>query len=56
MKAKIHLQGGNKWTLDSTALVAGAEVYLTTGSGIRRIAGMSVVNVEDHVGKSTARA
>ncbi len=25
VKAKIHLTGANKWTLDSTALVAGAE-------------------------------
>lgn len=32
----------------ATALVAGAEVFLTSGSGIRRIAGMRVVNVEDH--------
>ena len=31
----------------ATALVSGAEVYLTTGSGLRRIAGMQVLNVED---------
>ncbi|WP_420442543.1 type II toxin-antitoxin system VapC family toxin [Candidatus Palauibacter sp.] len=31
----------------ATALVAGAEVYLTSGSGLRRIAGMHVLNVED---------
>lgn len=31
----------------ATALVSGAEVYLTSGSGLRRIAGMRVVNVED---------
>ncbi len=32
----------------ATALVAGAEIYLTTGSGIRRIAGMTVLNAEDY--------
>ncbi|MXX77861.1 MAG: type II toxin-antitoxin system VapC family toxin [Gemmatimonadales bacterium] len=31
----------------ATALVSGAEVYLTSGSGLRRIAGMRVLNVED---------
>lgn len=31
----------------ATALVSGAEVYLTSGSGLRRIAGMQVLNVED---------
>ena len=31
----------------ATALVSGAEVYLTSGSGLRRIAGMHVLNVED---------
>ena len=31
----------------ATALVSGAEVYLTTGSGLRRIAGMRVLNIED---------
>lgn len=34
----------------ATALVRGAEVYLTTGSGIRRIVGMTVINLEDHAG------
>lgn len=32
----------------ATALVSGAEIYLTTGSGLRRIAGMQVLNVEDY--------
>ncbi len=31
----------------ATALVSGAELYLTSGSGLRRIAGMHVLNVED---------
>ena len=31
----------------ATALVSGAEIYLTSGSGLRRIAGMQVLNVED---------
>ena len=31
----------------ATALVSGAEVYLTSGSGLRRIAGMRVLNVEE---------
>jgi len=31
----------------ATALVAGADVYLTQGSGLRRIAGMTVANLED---------
>ena len=31
----------------ATALVSGAEVYLTSGSGLRRVAGMHVLNVED---------
>ena len=31
----------------ATALVSGAEVYLTSGSGLRRIAEMHVLNVED---------
>ena len=31
----------------ATALVSGAGVYLTSGSGLRRIAGMHVLNVED---------
>jgi predicted nucleic acid-binding protein len=31
----------------ATALVSGAELYLTSGSGLRRIAGMRVLNVED---------
>ena len=38
----------------ATALVAGAEVFLTTGSGIRRIAGMTVLNVEDHADGNAA--
>ena len=33
----------------ATALVSGAEVYLTIGSSLRRIAGMQVLNVEDYV-------
>lgn len=32
----------------ATALVADAEVYLTTRSGLKRIAGMSVLNLEDY--------
>ena len=32
----------------ATALVGKAEVYLTTRSGLKRIAGMSVVNLEDY--------
>lgn len=31
----------------ATALVSGADVYLTSGSVLRRIAGMHVLNVED---------
>ena len=31
----------------ATALVSGAEVYLTSGSGLRRVAGVHVLNVED---------
>ena len=31
----------------ATALVEGADVYVTTGSGLRRIGGMSVVNLDD---------
>ena len=31
----------------ATALVCDADAYLTTGSGLRRIAGMRVLNVED---------
>jgi len=31
----------------ATALVSGAEVYLTSRSGLRRIAGMQVLNIED---------
>lgn len=31
----------------ATALLKGAEIYLTTGSGLRRLAGMTVLNVED---------
>ncbi len=33
----------------ATALVAGADIYLTQGSGLRRIAGMTVANLEDYV-------
>jgi predicted nucleic acid-binding protein len=33
----------------ATALVRGAEIYLTTESGIRRIVGMTVINLEDRV-------
>ncbi|MGH7542274.1 MAG: type II toxin-antitoxin system VapC family toxin [Gemmatimonadota bacterium] len=33
----------------ATALVAGAEIFLTEGSGLRRIVGMSVVNLEDYL-------
>lgn len=32
----------------ATALSGGADLYLTEGSGLRRIAGMSVVNLEDY--------
>jgi len=32
----------------ATALVSGAEIYLTSGSGLRRIAGMQILNVEDY--------
>ena len=35
----------------ATALVSGAEVYLTSGSGLRRIAGMRVLNIEDYGGR-----
>lgn len=31
----------------ATALVGGAEVYVTEGSGLRRIVGMTVANLED---------
>ena len=31
----------------ATALVSGAEIYLTTGSVLRRVAGMLVLNIED---------
>lgn len=31
----------------ATALVSNAEIYLTTGSSLRRIAGMRVLNAED---------
>ncbi|MFQ5689003.1 MAG: type II toxin-antitoxin system VapC family toxin [Gemmatimonadota bacterium] len=31
----------------ATGLLTGAEIYLTEGSGLRRIAGMTVVNLED---------
>lgn len=31
----------------ATALVSGAEIYLTSGSALRRIAGMQILNVED---------
>jgi len=34
----------------ATALVSGADVYLTQGSGLRRIAGMTVANLEDYAG------
>ncbi len=33
----------------ATALVGEADVYLTTASGIRRIVGMTVINLEDHL-------
>lgn len=33
----------------ATALVAGADVFLTERSGLRRIVGMSVVNLEDYL-------
>lgn len=33
----------------ATALVAGADIFLTERSGLRRIVGMSVVNLEDYV-------
>lgn len=32
----------------ATALAAGAEVYVTEGSGLRRIVGMTVANLEDY--------
>jgi len=32
----------------ATALVSGAEVYVTEGSGLRRIVGMTVANLEDY--------
>jgi len=32
----------------ATALVAGADVYVTEGSGLRRIVGMTVANLEDY--------
>jgi predicted nucleic acid-binding protein len=31
----------------ATALAAGAEIFLTQGSGLRRIVGMAVINLED---------
>lgn len=37
----------------ATALTTGADIYLTEGSGLRRIAGMAVVNLEDY---ATARS
>lgn len=33
----------------ATALLGGADVYLTEGSGLRRIVGMTVVNLEDYL-------
>ncbi len=36
----------------ATALVSGAEIYLTEGSGLRRIVGMRVVNLEDYAGRT----
>jgi hypothetical protein len=33
----------------ATALIGGADVYLTEGSGLRRIVGMAVVNLEDYL-------
>lgn len=33
----------------ATALIGGADVYLTEGSGLRRIVGMTVVNLEDYL-------
>lgn len=38
----------------ATALLAGADIYLTTRSGLRRIAGMSVLNVEDYATEARA--
>jgi len=38
----------------ATALVAEAEVYLTTQSGLKRIAGMRVVNLEDYAAANGA--
>lgn len=34
----------------ATALAAGADLFLTEGTGLRRIAGMEVVNLEDYPG------
>lgn len=33
----------------ATALVGGADIYLTTASGLRRIVGMRIVNLEDEL-------
>lgn len=47
-EARARLGGRPERALQiATALVSGAEVYLTSGSGLRRIAGMHVLNVED---------
>ncbi len=36
----------------ATALVSGAEIYLTEGSGLRRIVGMSVINLEEYAARA----
>ncbi len=36
----------------ATALVSGAEIYLTEGSGLRRIVGMRVINLEDYAARA----
>lgn len=46
-EVRAQLGGGPERAIQiATALVGGASVYLTTESGLRRIAGMSVVNLE----------
>ncbi|MCY3600818.1 MAG: PIN domain-containing protein [Gemmatimonadetes bacterium] len=47
-EVRARLGGRSERALQiATALVSDAEVYLTSGSGLRRIAGMRVLNVED---------
>lgn len=49
-RARAQLGGRSERSIQiATAVTAGADLYLTEGSGIRRVAGVEVANLEDYL-------